>query len=68
MSDEQQLIVQVENGNVHVIPVGTMENIANNELDFEELDEWRPIMRKVVEEWLLFVKQTSDVTIIKTHK
>lgn len=51
--------VTTTEGNVHVIPVSVIENIIDGDLDITELDDWKLIMKRILNEWLLTCRNGS---------
>lgn len=50
------LTINCEDG-VHVVPVSLLEDVASGQIELTEIENWKPIVKKVLAEWLPSVKQ-----------
>lgn len=46
------LAVPTPDGEVHVIPVSVFYRVLSGELKITDIDDWEPISRVIVREWL----------------
>ncbi len=54
------VVVKVASGDVHVLPLILLEEIAEGRRPFDHLDLWPDIMRAVMNEWLSDLKRDLE--------
>ena len=53
--DEPHITIPTDDGNVHVIPRSVFEEIGQGDMDIARIEDFQPIIRKVVREWLRYL-------------
>lgn len=53
---EPHLTINCEDG-VHVIPVALLEDVVSGRAELTEIENWEPILKKVLAEWLSSLNQ-----------
>lgn len=51
------MVILTDDGNAHVVPESVISKIANGEMPLMELDDWEPIIRKILSEWKLNLEE-----------
>lgn len=54
------LSVTVENGDIHTMPVATIESIISQKLDITEVDDYKDILSAILKEWLADLQNKQD--------
>ena len=60
MENEPHLCLQLQDGNVHVIPESVFKDIISGKMKITDIDHWEMITRAIFSEWLRGQVRNAD--------